>query len=347
MNSRLFVVLGMHRSGTSVITRGLQVLGVELGDQLMSGILGINPKGFMENIDLYRLDEEILQELSKEWNHVSPISFDDIKLLHKGGFFSKAVDLLHKNVDSLPMFGFKDPRIPRLLPFWKEIFNRCDFSVSYILVVRNPLSVVKSLLKRDGLDETISYLLWLGHIIPSLSGTVETSRILVDYDRLMNDPDYELNRIAERFDLEIDLEELHSYKSEFLEEGLRHTNYELKDMDDKCPPLVREIYATLLDVASDKVRLDDFELHKSVEKWEKEFDRLASLLSLTDKLTGRVTTLNQAVAELNQAVAERDIQIASLQRSIELMLDSLGWRLTSPLRYLSSAIRKLSGVFTG
>lgn len=34
----LVVVLGMHRSGTSATTRGLQALGVELGERLTPGV---------------------------------------------------------------------------------------------------------------------------------------------------------------------------------------------------------------------------------------------------------------------------------------------------------------------
>lgn len=42
---RVIVVLGMHRSGTSVFARGLPVLGVELGDRLMAPD-PYNPRGF-------------------------------------------------------------------------------------------------------------------------------------------------------------------------------------------------------------------------------------------------------------------------------------------------------------
>jgi hypothetical protein len=34
-NRKLIIVLSMHRSGTSAISRGLQVMGAELGDRLM------------------------------------------------------------------------------------------------------------------------------------------------------------------------------------------------------------------------------------------------------------------------------------------------------------------------
>ena len=56
---RLIVVLGMHRSGTSAITRGLQVMGVGLGDRMMPAMPD-NVKGFWEDVDLNALNMEML-----------------------------------------------------------------------------------------------------------------------------------------------------------------------------------------------------------------------------------------------------------------------------------------------
>ena len=45
------LVLGMHRSGTSALTRVLNLLGVELGDRLMPAG-DDNPLGFWEHADV-------------------------------------------------------------------------------------------------------------------------------------------------------------------------------------------------------------------------------------------------------------------------------------------------------
>ena len=55
----IIVVLGMHRSGTSAITRGLMVLGVELGDHLMPPAPNNNDKGFFEDIDVNAINVEL------------------------------------------------------------------------------------------------------------------------------------------------------------------------------------------------------------------------------------------------------------------------------------------------
>ena len=59
---RFIVVIGPGRSGTSTITRGLQALGVELGDQLRPGG-GKNPLGFFEDEGLLKLNKRVRSAL--------------------------------------------------------------------------------------------------------------------------------------------------------------------------------------------------------------------------------------------------------------------------------------------
>ena len=321
----IVVVLGMHRSGTSAITRGLQVLGVRLGDRMMPPVEGSNPKGFWEDIDFNALNVEMLNALDSDWCHVAAIEPIDVEILRKQDYFLRAVELLRQKVGSAPVFGFKDPRVAKLLPFWKEVFKHCQFEVSYLLAVRHPLSVVKSLAKRDGIEAEQSYLLWLGHVITSLIGSAGYKRVLVDYDRLMQKPDRELIRVAKYLGLEIDLTELQSYKNEFLDQGLRHTVYELNDLllDNTCPLIVRQVYAALLDVASEEIKFDNLDLQNKVVCWSDEFERLKSPLLLVDKLlrqkvvaTQAVTKCDGQIASLKQTVANRDGQIASLKQAV-------------------------------
>ena len=152
-NDKLIVVLGMHRSGTSAITRGLQAMGVRLGNRLMPALEGNNPKGFFEDIDLNALNIEILSAIDSDWCHLAAIDSIDIQILRKQGYFLRASELLRQKISGASVFGFKDPRVAKLLPFWKCVFSHCQINVSYVWRCwRNPLSVVKSLGKRDGID---------------------------------------------------------------------------------------------------------------------------------------------------------------------------------------------------
>ncbi|MXS80104.1 hypothetical protein ABF86_04890 [Nitrosomonas sp. GH22] len=321
----LIVVLGMHRSGTSVIARGLQVLGVSLGDRLMPAIENINARGFWEDIDLNSLNIEMLQAIGSDWFYLTPINANDVNKLHKDGYFIRAVELLQEKICNVPIFGFKDPRVAKLLPFWKEVFDHCQLNVKYVLAIRHPLSVVRSLAKRDGFVEEHSYLLWLGHTLESLAGGVGKSRVLVDYDRMMQSPDTELMRVAKALNLEIDSVELQDYKTKFLDESLRHTKYDYGDLlsDIACPAIVQEVYSSLTGAVSDSVPINDNKLSAKISCWVAEFARLKSALVLADKLLSQkmnmsrdVTERDSQITDLNRAITERDSQITDLNRAI-------------------------------
>ncbi len=147
---KLIVVLGMHRSGTSAITRGLQVLGASLGERLMPAIEGINDKGFFEDIEINAFNIELLSVIKSDWFYLSPVKEFQLEKLRREGYFLRAVALIQEKIKSEDIFAFKDPRVAKLLPFWKEVFSHCQINVNYVLALRHPLSVVNSLAKRDG-----------------------------------------------------------------------------------------------------------------------------------------------------------------------------------------------------
>lgn len=379
-SNRLIVVLGMHRSGTSAITRGLRVLGVNLGDNFLPPKAD-NPKGFWEDMDLNALNMEMLSAIGSEWHYLTPISVADVDALRTKGFFDRGIDLLRRKVGDTGIFGFKDPRVVKLLPFWKAVFSSCQLVVGYVLVIRHPLSVARSLYTRDGFDAEKTYLLWLGHVIGSLTGTVGERRVLVDYDLLMESPESELKRVAKHLELEVDPAELQCYRSDYIDAELRHTAYDLNDLwsDDACPPLVRDIYTTLLDVASDESMISHVGIQKEMERWAGEFERIKSSLTLVDRSITKaeaatqavaerdkqikglnqaaashgeqIKTLNQAIADrdeeinnFNQAVEDRDKQIMSLNRDVHAYQNSTSWRVTKPVRYIGQQLIVISRV---
>ena len=354
-NKKLIVVLGVHRSGTSAITRGLQVMGVELGERLMPPMEGVNPKGFWEDIDINALNIEMLTTIGSDWYHLAPLEKSQVERLNNQGYHLRALELLRQKTIATTIFGFKDPRLAKLLPFWKEVFGHCQFEVNYVLALRHPRSVLKSLAKRDGIEAEQGYLLWLGHVIESLNGSEGCRRVLVDYDRLMQSPEAELKRVSKCFCLEIDFAELQSYKTQFLDQDLRHTVYEQNDLllDDACPPLVREVYAALLDVALDKKTFDEKVLQSNLVRWTDEFERFKSSLLLADRLYTQKMTAKYEISEresqiasLGQAVADRESQIASLGQAVsELnayvrsLVGSRSWSITKPIRWIGRVIR--------
>jgi len=297
MDKRLIIVLGMHRSGTSTITRGLNVLGVELGDRLMPSAEGNNTKGFFEDVDLNQLNIEMLSAVGSDWHNLAPIEDIDVEILNIKGYFLRAVELLRKKTANCSLFGLKDPRVAKLLPFWRKVFLYCNFDISYVLVVRNPLSVARSLKQRDNFSYEKSYMLWAGHVLASLTYTEGSKQVLVDYDSFMQSPQQNFEKIAKNLLLTINQELLESYQLEFLDEHLRHSTFELNDLlsDYACPPLVFELYAELIEASKDNIEINQVDFRKKIVVWNSEFNRIKSSLRWADDLSLQIRNLSNSL----------------------------------------------------
>lgn len=319
---RLIVVLGMHRCGTSAITRGLQVLGVHLGNRLMPLDAGNNDKGFWEDIDINALNVEMLSALNNDWHHLSLIKQEDFEVLKRDGFFLRAAELVQQKTVNAPLYGFKDPRISKLLPFWKEVFNYCNYDVSYILAVRHPISVALSLAKRNGIDMEKSHLLWLIHLIKSLSGITGSNYIVVDYDNLMQNAGHELNRIADKFHLKIDYSEFENYKSAFLDEGLRHTRFTYNDLmtHERSFDLLKDVYACVTELANGNIIEKDI-LRTKIGKWEAELEKLNSSFIMTDAAFYQLNLIYLQTLEKDEYIRKekkaKELEVQKLNESLE------------------------------
>jgi len=246
---KIIIVLGMHRSGTSVLSRSLEVMNVDLGNNLSPAMEGINPKGFWEDMDVINFNENILSSLLTAWHYLLPISVDDVDELNRLGFLEQAVQILEQKLSGTQVFGLKDPRLCKLLPFWKQVFSRLNLDVTYLIALRNPLSVAQSLRTRDGFPTERGILLWLDHILSSLEQTQGERRMIIDYDSMLENPGRTLFELGKFLELETNLEELARFQDDFLDKNLRHAAFKVNDLLENglvSNHLVYDVYITLL-----------------------------------------------------------------------------------------------------
>ncbi len=276
----------MHRSGTSAVTRGLQALGVHLGDRMMPATPGINDRGFWEDLDIHELNCEILQELETDWHRLTIWNPDFLPRLQERGFVERAVDLLTEKLARNSIIGMKNPRMTMLLPFWQTVFAGCAAETRYVVVIRNPISIVQSLVRRDGFDEEKIALLWLLHMVSAAEVLFQGyAAIVVDYDRMLQDPSRELQRMAATLDLPLDAAAASIYEHDFLTTDLRHSHHTVEMLQRHAfiGPMTEALYSALLAAASsspiDVPRLRHATLHarKELARWE-------PALPLLDKL---------------------------------------------------------------
>jgi glycosyltransferase involved in cell wall biosynthesis len=269
-SSRIIIVLGMHRSGTSSITRGLMALGVPLGDDLYPAGID-NPKGFWEDKDCLGINEELLTLLGSSYDQLDlgfEINGSDSRIQE---LRVRASEILQKKLmQGGGLWGFKDPRTCRLLRFWLPLFHAAAKDLASVLCLRNPMSVARSLQKRDGISFEKSYILWLQHMLPPLSEMADHPTVVVEYDRMIANPRVELLRIAESLSLDLtNLDsELSLYAEEFIEESLQNNKFSELDLrlDQRAPAAVMSLYMALSKVASDQTTLSSAEVKSAIQE---------------------------------------------------------------------------------
>jgi len=190
------LILGMHRSGTSALTRMLNLLGVVLGDQLLPPH-ACNPKGLWEHQEAVRIDEAIFTALNLTWHVPSPLppawtTYPAVATLR-----AELQTLLKQELADKPLWGVKDPRLCRLLPLWQPLLAELGRPAGFVLMLRDPDEVAASLYKRDLFPIDKSLLLWLYYMLEAERETRDSVRVVVTFDELLTDWDNVAQRIAD------------------------------------------------------------------------------------------------------------------------------------------------------
>jgi hypothetical protein len=287
---RAIVVLGAGRSGTSAITRGLQALGVELGDQLRPGG-GKNPTGFFEDESLLKINKRLRKALGLRADSVSLIEPQQWQTSAVQAFQQEARETLRRRFGPYSLWGYKYAGTLRLLPFWHVVFHSLDLDVRYVMAVRNPISVARSRAKLNphrGTQEK-SDLEWLVNVVPYFREVRERPFIVVDYDLIMADPVPQLERIATALDLPITATTkaaIQEYAAQFLNPDLRHSRFTGADLDrNPCVnSLTRDAYRWLSQLASDEIATNSPEFWREWSRIENALADLAPILRYLDQL---------------------------------------------------------------
>jgi len=301
---RAVVVLGPGRSGTSALTRAVAALGVDLGSNLKPGTAK-NAKGFFEDLDILELNYELHEAfgLRRNGSSVRLVTPEDWKRVDIAPFRERLEAIVQERFRDSLCWGFKCGGVVRMLPFWQETLESLDQRVYYVFAVRNPLDVAGSRRKLDylrGIREKCD-VEWLTQVVPYFRSVLARPCVVVDYDRLLEDPDRELRRMARV--LEIDVTDsveqgISEYAGEFLSRDLRHNRSTFEDFASasETSPCARDGYQWLLRFASDAVDSTSVEWSQDWARIEGEVEAMAPLLRhvdfLEDEVRERVWGLN-------------------------------------------------------
>lgn len=325
------LILGMHRSGTSALTRVVNLLGVELGTDLMDAAEGNNERGFWEHQGVVTRHDRLLADLGMCWDDPRAMPADWLDHPATRAARADLEAIIDAEFSDAALWGVKDPRMCRLLPLWREMLAARGVQVTVLHMLRHPLEIARSLERRDNMPRGRALMLWLRHQIEALTCSDGASQSWASFDRLMAGWRAEMKRVdgdlhlgfAERMDgaaATID---------GFLDVGLRH--HALDDDILKTEPAL----AAWIGRVYDAVRLaDDGDRDAAlaaVREVQDEIDRASYYFDDTfadwaklelrlreeiDQRDDRIRLLDESVRERDGRVAERDLRIAERESRV-------------------------------
>lgn len=186
----------MHRSGSSMVARILEKLGVYLGEEQDFIEKQVdNPDGYWENRAFIYINERLLHVFGIAWDFVPqlPTTWQQLPKLDPL-LYNDAINLIDR-FKHHHYWGWKDPRNSLTLPFWQGLLPE----LKIIVCVRSPIDVHRSLWKRGYSSPTFSFNLWKTYyesITQSVIRTDTRSVLVCHYENFFTQPEVEVERIS-------------------------------------------------------------------------------------------------------------------------------------------------------
>lgn len=240
---RVVVIVGMHRSGTSLTASILQAIGVDLGGHLIEADHH-NRAGYFEHEGIVRLNRAILEQLDRGW--VGP---KGTLPLPEGWWLRDELRPIRAQLTEIvrqemaqgeSIWGIKDPRISRMIPLWREIFDDLGVTPSYVLSVRHPAAVSASLGTRDAISPEKAQLLWLEHNLEAVGQAGEQLARVVEFDRWFTSGEEQARELAAALEIPWRAEASGALAA-LIRPDLRHA----RPVQETALPMAEEVYRAL------------------------------------------------------------------------------------------------------
>lgn len=197
MQTSLTVVLGMHRSGTSLCANLLHELGIDMAEEAQPS--PANRRGHWERPRINDLNDRVFAMFGRPWaEHTHALA------LPPGWPQDPRVQEVRRDLTAWlaarlrpgARFGFKDPRTARLLPMWRAIFTELGVAPRFVFCLRNPAQVARSLTARDQMAREQAEYRWAIYNADAVGGVGADPVCIVPYEDWFAQPAETLARLA-------------------------------------------------------------------------------------------------------------------------------------------------------
>lgn len=204
---QIVLVLGMHRSGTSLCSHVLSALGLDMADRVappgLAAPAADNQRGHWERWEIVDFHDRILGLFNRGYYtpfHDFPLPVAWWADPRVAGIRREIADFLEQRMGR-GRFGFKDPRTVRLLPIWHQIANELGLAPKIVFCLRNPAQVARSLQAREGLPADSGEYRWLTYIIDFFRNIRDIEFCTIEYEDWFEEPSPNLLKLRQFLDL--------------------------------------------------------------------------------------------------------------------------------------------------
>lgn len=188
------MVTGMHRSGTSAVTRVINLLGVPLGRPDDIYAAQDNPAGHWESRQLCALNDVILRVFGGFHMGMPPMPRSWLES-RRAEQLRAVMRATFDDVYRGDRWLWKDPRTCLTLPLWRQVLD--DFCA--VFVIRDPGPVMRSLHRREDRSYPLRYCyaLWEDYNRRAIAGLSGLPVVTVDFDSMLEDPLHHVKLLSE------------------------------------------------------------------------------------------------------------------------------------------------------
>lgn len=228
----ILIILGMPRSGASLLMQSLETIGFTLPDD------AANPSadsmtGPFEPQSVLRLNDQLLAGEGAWWARIGPLSVqpDHSAMQHA----------LTNSFGTARRIAIKDPRLSLLTPAWRPVLEQMG-QLGALIALRHPGETATSLARRNGIGVDAAYLMWIHYLLTALEGTEGLARGLILFPDWINDIDTTLARVADISGAQIPPDTADAIMTRFQPDAI-HGGQQLRAADPETDLLAGDLFA--------------------------------------------------------------------------------------------------------
>jgi len=325
-------IVGMHRSGTSLVSHLLYECGLYLGPrEKWDNVAHSNPDGFWENTDFLSINDELLDRFNGGWDFPPTLPLDWHRSPDLKDIRERAEKLVAEFSDQ-EFWGWKDPRNSLTLPFWRELIP----NLKIVVCLRSPIEVYKSLQKRGANSKSFGLSLWRTYAISIFENIQGSPHIVTSYRNYLFQPLKEISRLINFAGVPLTTDEIHRKILRVVKPSLSSQEDSLTEFFE-MPNDVKALYVNFYRQANQE--FDDMATNNN----ETTIDSHLANVYLHEKeqqaqmLTAQAKEFSSQIKELSAQVDEKEKIIQLLTAQLKEIQSGRAWRFVQILqrtRYL-------------